>query len=225
METTINAMIVLDADGNRICSKYYTPAFIGNSPKQVRFPPREPPRARQQRGARPLLFGTAAHALFAGPPLRPAAPLLRFARSQIEFELKLHQKTRGSSARPDAEIMLMDGTIAVFRSSVDAIFYVIGHAGANELILGHLLEGLFESVSGLLKGQVEKILLLENLELLLLAMDELVDKGMILETDPLAVANRVLMRGIDGDEPVGDWTQLKKGAELAKQALERAFRQ
>jgi hypothetical protein len=121
--------------------------------------------------------------------------------------------------------MLMDGTIAVFRSSVDSIFYVIGHSESNELILGHLLDGLFEAVSGLLKGQVEKILLLENLELLLLAMDELVDKGMILETDPLAVANRVLMRGVDGDEPAADWTQFAKAAAMAKESLERAFRQ
>ena len=67
--------------------------------------------------------------------------------------------------------------------------------------------------------------LTENLELLLLAMDELVDKGMILETDPLAVANRVLMRGVDGDEPAADWTQFAKAAAMAKESLERAFRQ
>ena len=36
VETTIDAMIVLDADGNRICSKYYTTAFMGKSAKQVR---------------------------------------------------------------------------------------------------------------------------------------------------------------------------------------------
>lgn len=35
----------------------------------------------------------------------------------------------------------------------------------------------------------------------LLAIDELVDAGRILEIDPPAIANRVLMRGADAQQP------------------------
>jgi hypothetical protein len=49
-------------------------------------------------------------------------------------------------------------------------------------------------MSGLLKGQMERRVLLENLELLLLTLDELIDGGIILEIDSIAIANRVLMK-------------------------------
>ena len=55
-------------------------------------------------------------------------------------------------------------------------------------------------MSGLLRGKVEKQTILENLELILLALDELVDDGIILELDPRAIANRVLMKGENGEE-------------------------
>lgn len=46
-------------------------------------------------------------------------------------------------------------------------------------------------------AQIDRRTLLENLALVLLAVDELVDAGRILEIDPSAIANRVLMRGAD----------------------------
>lgn len=39
--------------------------------------------------------------------------------------------------------------------------------------------------------------------MVLLAIDELVDAGKILEIDPSAIANRVLMRGVDARGPQG----------------------
>ena len=43
---------------------------------------------------------------------------------------------------------------------------------------------------------------LENLDLVLLVLDELVDGGVILETDPGVIANRVSMRGADSETPL-----------------------
>lgn len=50
-------------------------------------------------------------------------------------------------------------------------------------------------------AQIDRRTLLENLALVLLAIDELVDAGKILEIDPSAIANRVLMRGADARQP------------------------
>ena len=62
------------------------------------------------------------------------------------------------------------------------------------------------------RGSVEKSSLLDNLELVLLTLDELVDNGVILEIDPLAIANRVLMQGQDGEGAAGkDWGSNFKG--------------
>lgn len=43
-------------------------------------------------------------------------------------------------------------------------------------------------------------MLLDNLELVMLTIDEVVDNGHIVELDASAVANRVLMRGVEGGQ-------------------------
>lgn len=65
----------------------------------------------------------------------------------------------------------------------------------------------WQAVSGLLRGKVEKQTILENLELILLTLDELVDDGIILEIDPLAIANRVLMRNDNGEEAAAEYSK------------------
>ena len=42
----------------------------------------------------------------------------------------------------------------------------------------------------LLRSEVEKRNVLENMDLMLLIMDEIVDGGVIMETDPTGIANR-----------------------------------
>ena len=79
----------------------------------------------------------------------------------------------------------------------------------NELILLSVLQGFFESISLLLRGMVEKRSILENLDLVLLVLDELVDGGVILETDPGVIANRVSMRGADSETPLTEQSSPK----------------
>ena len=76
-----------------------------------------------------------------------------------------------------AEIILLDGLICVYRSNVDLFFYVIGSANENELILVSVLNCLYESVSSVLRKNVEKKALFDNLDIILLIMDELCDDG------------------------------------------------
>ena len=96
----------------------------------------------------------------------------------------------------------------------------------NELILTGVLDGLHEALNILLRGmvcstplqrrtrpsctleipltsfaswiQTDRQGLLNSLEYVILAIDEVVDQGMILELDPQAIASRVLMRGVEG---------------------------
>lgn len=49
----------------------------------------------------------------------------------------------------------------------------------------------------MLKGQVDKRMLLENMDLLLLVMDEIVDSGLLLETDPNEVRRHCTLRARD----------------------------
>eukprot|EP00899_Mesostigma_viride_P010853 jgi/Mesvir1/1976/Mv16603-RA.1 len=55
-----------------------------------------------------------------------------------------------------------------------------------------------------LRNAVDKKTVLENLDLVLLALDELIDGGLILETEPAVIASRVAMRGSDSDVPLSE---------------------
>ena len=74
-----------------------------------------------------------------------------------------------------------------------------------------------------MRGQLEKRVLLDNLDLVLLTVDELVDGGIILETDALLIANRVLMRAPDGDTPIAELT-IGQALATAKKQLVKGFR-
>ena len=57
----------------------------------------------------------------------------------------------------------------------------------NELILMAVLDCLFNCVSGILRKNVDKKSLCDNMEVIMLAMDEMIDNGMIMESDPQQV--------------------------------------
>ena len=50
-----------------------------------------------------------------------------------------------------------------------------------------VLDCLFNSVSGILRKNVDKKSLCDNMEVVMLAMDEMIDNGMIMESDPQQV--------------------------------------
>lgn len=54
---------------------------------------------------------------------------------------------------------------------------MIGPEGENELMLQGVLTAFYDAVSLLLRHQVEKRAILENLDLVVLALDETIDNG------------------------------------------------
>ncbi|NXA12897.1 COPZ1 protein, partial [Sapayoa aenigma] len=162
---TVKAIIILDNDGERLFAKYYDDTY---------------PSVKEQRS----------------------------------FEKNIFSKTH----RSDSEIALLEGLTVVYKSSIDLYCYVIGSAHQNELMLTAVLNCLFDSLSqmlrywGVLGGSgalgghlgvmggatggknVEKRALLDNMEGLFLAVDEIVDGGVILESDPQQVVHRVAVR-------------------------------
>nr|XP_034955905.1 coatomer subunit zeta-1 isoform X2 [Zootoca vivipara] len=114
-------------------------------------------------------------------------------KEQKAFEKNIFNKTH----RTDSEIALLEGLTVVYKSSIDLYFYVIGSSYENELMLMAVLNCLFDSLSQMLRKNVEKRALMENMEGLFLAVDEIVDGGVILESDPQQVLHRVAVRGED----------------------------
>jgi len=126
--------------------------------------------------------------------------ILPTLKDQTAFEKNLFNKTSKSTA----EILLLDGMVILHRSNVDLFFYVVGSQHENELLLLSVLNCVYDSVSQILRKNVEKRALFENLDVVLLALDEICDGGIFLESDPNAVVSRVAIR--TDDIPIGEQT-------------------
>ncbi|CAO3630519.1 unnamed protein product [Mucor fragilis] len=135
---SIKAVILLDAEGNRVLAKYYG-------------------------GENSTL------------------------KQQKQFEKGLFDKTK----RAQGEVILYDNQVVLYRSNIDIFFYVVGSMEENELILLSMLNAFYDAVSTLLRYQVEKRSVMDNLDLVILCLDETVDGGIILETDSNAIVSRV----------------------------------
>lgn len=146
------------------------------------------------------------------------------SEKQTAYESKFYAKTKSTTARNEAEIILLDNTIGVYKSGSDVTFCVVGSTNENELILCEVLDGLFDSLSILLRNNLEKRIILEHLELVFLIVDELVDGGVIMEIDGKALASRVLMKGSTGtDTPLSELT-IGQALNVAKEQLQKSLR-
>lgn len=137
------------------------------------------------------------------------------------FEKSLFGKTQRANARGEPEVIMFDSVVVVYKSIGDVHFYVTGDQNENEIILVCVLSAFYEAVTMLLRNNVDKRTVLENLDLVFMTIDELVDGGIILETDPSIVASRVSMRGAD-ELPLSEQT-LSQAFALAKEQLARSL--
>uniref|UniRef100_A0A8C7AEN4 Coatomer subunit zeta n=2 Tax=Mustelidae TaxID=9655 RepID=A0A8C7AEN4_NEOVI len=112
----------------------------------------------------------------------------------MAFEKNVFNKT----SRTDSEIAFFGGMTIVYKNSIDLFLYVVGSSHENELMLMSVLTCLFESLSHVLRKNVEKRWLLENMDGAFLVLDEIVDGGVILESDPQQVIQKVNFRADDG---------------------------
>uniref|UniRef100_A0A0D3BAC3 Coatomer subunit zeta n=1 Tax=Brassica oleracea var. oleracea TaxID=109376 RepID=A0A0D3BAC3_BRAOL len=128
--------------------------------------------------------------------------------AKLTFEKYVFSKTSKTNARTEAEITLLDSNIIVYKFAQDLHFFVTGGENENELVLSSVLQGFFDAVALLLRltfdaspfftrNNVEKMDALENLDLIFLCLDEMVDQGVVLETDPNVIAGKVAMQSTE----------------------------
>ncbi|GJT56050.1 coatomer subunit zeta-1-like protein [Tanacetum coccineum] len=103
-----------------------------------------------------------------------------------------------------AEIAMFENNIVIYKFAQDLHFFVTGGDDENELIISTVLQGFFDAVGLLLRGNVDKKEALENLDLILLCLDEIVDGGIILETDANVIAGKVASHSVDSGAPLSE---------------------
>ncbi|TRM68844.1 Longin-like domain-containing protein [Schizophyllum amplum] len=131
-------------------------------------------------------------------PLGAKASALNTLKDQKAFEKGLWGKTK----KAGGDIILYQDHLALYRHSLDLIIYYVASPAENELMLSTALNSLVDAFNLLLRGQLEKRAVLENLDLILLCLDEAVDDGIILDTDSAALASRVSRAKADTTEIV-----------------------
>lgn len=108
-------------------------------------------------------------------------------KDQKSFETGLFSKTK----KQNSDVLIYDSKVVVYKQIVDVMIYVIGSMDENEAMLYQALVGLRDSFDILLKHSIDRRTILENYDLIALAVDEAFDCGIILEVDPIIIASRV----------------------------------
>ncbi|KAK6153585.1 hypothetical protein DH2020_013224 [Rehmannia glutinosa] len=124
--------------------------------------------------------------------------------AKLAFEKSIFTKTQKTNARTEAEITMLENNIIVYKFVQDLHFFVTGGDDENELILATVLQGFFDAVTLLLRNNVEQREALENLDLILLCLDEIVDGGIVLETDGSIIAGKVATHNMDDGAPLSE---------------------
>ncbi|CCC66920.1 hypothetical protein NCAS_0A03620 [Naumovozyma castellii] len=122
------------------------------------------------------------------PPHTESEEAFNTLKKQIAFEKNLMSKTK----KQDNEIMLLDNHLVLYKKCADVTLFLVGPISGNEILLNEAF--------GAFKGSLELVLnssgidrknILEHYDMVLLAIDETFDNGIVLETDAAAIASRV----------------------------------
>ncbi|CCW68796.1 unnamed protein product [Phytomonas sp. Hart1] len=115
---------------------------------------------------------------------------------QKQLECAAYQSIKDSrcnlSISGDGNIVIIDQHTILYYQGDDVTFMVIGHKEENELVLNTVLKTLVDALKKVLNApQLYTRLLLENYNAIILTVDEMIDGGIILETDPTSIASEV----------------------------------
>jgi len=177
---SVTAFILLDANGACILSKYYDPLHPASTTAAAPLSASADPKKSA------IVSAPSASSSASTSSLQGYANPFKTTKDQRAFERGLFEKTRKATG----DIILFNNHLCLYKSSIDLTFYIVGPECENEIMLQNVLYAFFEAVSLLLRHQIEKRSILENLDLVVLALDETVDDGIILETDYTAIASR-----------------------------------
>lgn len=160
------------------------------------------------------------------------------AKDQVELEKRLFAKakpTKKGSLSGGVDIAALGDTIALHRGGSGVRLFVLGASDENELLLLGVLNTIWDALCIALAAPgslpsavvVDRLAVLENFDTVLLILDETLDDGIILESDPALVAYRATMRASDGSSlggPSAAEQNLSQALHLARDTLIKVLR-
>ncbi|RLN24055.1 hypothetical protein C2845_PM07G13930 [Panicum miliaceum] len=201
---SVKNILLLDSEGKRVAVKYFSDDWTTNASK--------------------LAYEKSVFTKTLKTNARAEGIQTLYARLMVKLNLGsplIYLGTR-ECLLSTTEITLFDGYIVVYKFVHDLHFFVTAGDDENELILASVLNGFSDSVGLLLRGDVEKRTALENLDLILLCIDEIIDGGIILETDANTIAGKVATNAVDGSVPFSEQT-ISQALATAREHLARSL--
>ncbi|OEH74901.1 coatomer zeta-2 [Cyclospora cayetanensis] len=129
------------------------------------------------------------------PALGPQGPYVDF-EAQRRLEGLLHQSLLKIRGMTEADALQAEGEVAVGLPVGDVFLFAVSpEASANELLLLEVVEALRSVLASLCSGTISRQALIDNLDSVMLALDQILDQGLLLETNPSAILARVHMQG------------------------------
>ena len=86
-------------------------------------------------------------------------------KDELRFEKSLFSKTSRTKSE-DVDVVMLDNLTILYKSRVDLYFYVLGGPKENELLLMSVLNCVFDSISIILRKNVEKSTVFENMDMI-----------------------------------------------------------
>ncbi|KAI0629454.1 coatomer protein [Trametes polyzona] len=219
---TVTAFLIIDTDGHRVLAKYYHPKGHPNGESKKLTTLKEQrafekglfQKTKKAGGMYPFAYCTqciCAHQDNLNPPRSRAVAYAYYSVFWWCANI--------------GDIILYDSHLAVYKHSLDLIFYIIGDPSENELMLHSALVAFSDAVHMLLRNQVEKRGVLENLDLVLLCLDETIDDGVIVETDSTTIASRVSRPKADTTDIVINEQTLLSAYQTVKEKMQQRIGQ
>ena len=92
-----------------------------------------------------------------------------------------------------ADVMVFGSHLVVYLSSMNVRIFVVASSSVNELVVDQVMRALEDALTSLLKGVIDTRGIIDNMDYVLLAIDELVDEGIIFQIDGEDISSRIMM--------------------------------
>ena len=119
------------------------------------------------------------------------------------------------------DIMTVENYVAIFRVYTDMTIYILGDREDNELVLASVLDTVHECFDKVFKHSIERKSLINNMTAVILVIDELIDQGIIMTTDPQVILKRINIKPTSSGTAGGaqsDQTPSSSSGQAADQA-------
>lgn len=141
----------------------------------------------------------------------PSVPLAK----QHEIEERIAKSITGKG---NSELFLLDKYVVLYRTMSDVIIAALTDPSENELLVNSALMCIVDGFDILFNKQFDKKVALEYYDKVAIAVDEVIDDGVILEVDGEQMANRVSFKGVE-DEGLGEGSAFASALSFAKGSL------